>query len=160
MNAQSSSIGLKSGEYGGKYHAAAPRRSIASFTAGTWCARRLSMTTTSPLRSRGQRVRSMKSTKRGPLTEPRNLRWQTSPSVRIAPTTEIFLPQLAGLSSSTRWPSGAQPWDGVIATLQPDSSRKTNRSRSINAAAFANSSRCSWTSARLLSVGAKVFFFD
>jgi len=49
---QQCSMGLKSGEYGGKYRSSAPAASMSSRTPGTLCALRLSMTT-SCARARG-----------------------------------------------------------------------------------------------------------
>jgi hypothetical protein len=55
---QTISIGLKSGEYGGKYSTLAPADSIIRLTCGRLWAVRLSITTTSPGRSVGTSTRS------------------------------------------------------------------------------------------------------
>lgn len=52
-SAHTASIGLKSGEYGGRNFTVAPRRTISAATAGALSARRLSSNTISPGCRRG-----------------------------------------------------------------------------------------------------------
>jgi hypothetical protein len=53
------SIGLRSGEYAGKYSTLAPRAAIAFSTPATLCTRRLSMPTMSPRLRVGPRICSI-----------------------------------------------------------------------------------------------------
>lgn len=141
------------------YKTRAPAASMASRTSGAWWGRRLSSTTTSPGYSLGASSSRTYATKATRFIAPLMVRWQSTRSFLIAPTTVMFPPQFAGLSSQTRCPAGARPYEGVMAKLHPDSSMKTSRSGSIFETSARNVRRLAWTSGRCCSEAEKDFFF-
>jgi hypothetical protein len=154
------SIGLRSGEYGGRCCTEAPARSIAPTTAGSLWADRLSETRMSP----GRRIRrssvSANVSYRGhvgaPLVDHRRDRAVQPRRTHHRRLVEWYLP--AGIWSTTRSLRGARPWVRVMVVLALLWSRKTNWSGSIPAARSPHSCRRATTSGLSCSLALRDFF--
>ena len=155
---QTCSIGLKSGEYGGRYHTPAPARRTARATARPRCACNRSSTTTSPGRRHGTSTCSTYAANVAASIAPVKANGATRPSAR-APATSVVARQWdCGTWPTTRSPRGARPYNRPMAVFTPVSSRKTQRLGSMPAARPRKVARLCRTSGRPCSAARGTFF--
>ena len=128
---QHASIGDRSGEYDGKYSTRAPRPAIASTMPDTLCARRLSITTTSPGLNVGPRTLLDMDAKHRARRRPWNHHQRLETAQRKRPDQRHVNPGVPGHAVADVLASGARPHRLVIARLTPDSSTNVKRSKAI-----------------------------
>jgi hypothetical protein len=107
--AHSCSIGLKSGEYGGKNHSSACAAAMACRTRSDLWLDKLSITTTSPGRSCGTRPSSTNVANASLSVAPAKNTPAQTPLDRKAPIMVVTCQWPQGTASTTRAPRGPRP---------------------------------------------------
>ena len=153
------SMGLRSGEYGGKYISFAPTASIAFFTPLTLWAGRLSIMTTSPRARVGARNCSTYALNAGPFIGPSRTSGAVMPSWRSPARKVVVFQWPCGTLAIRRSPRFALPRVRAILVDAPVSSRKTSRSGSRLPCIAFHSARAAATSTRSCSAAWAVFFY-
>jgi hypothetical protein len=106
---QQSSIGFRSGEYGGRNSGSAPAASINARADFRWWAPRLSSTTTSPGSSTGTKWSRTKASHTSPVVPPTLVIIAATPSPVSAPIIVSTVPRFRGTWATRRFPLGAPP---------------------------------------------------
>lgn len=155
---KTSSIGFRSGEYGGRYSNSAPADSINSRTRSPLWLDRLSITTTSPGRNSGTRTCSTNASKTSRLTEPSTTVEHRIPSSPSAAISVVVCQCVKGTRSTRRAPRGDRPRSRVILVFAQVSSMKINRLASMCLDQSFQKARFAATSGRSCSAAWIVFF--
>jgi hypothetical protein len=151
-------MGLRSGEYCGRYRSVAPADSIASRTPGTLCDGRLSIMTISRRLSVGTRNCFTHSTKVSPFIAPSITKGATMRSWR-SPATNVMVFQCpCGAYPISRRPRGQRPRSLTMLVLVAVSSIKTSRAGSSKPCSRIQRRRAHATSARCCSAAYRLFF--
>jgi len=151
------SMGLRSGEYGGRYRQRAPVAAMASCTPATLWLGKLSAMTMSPGCSVGQRNVCPYLRNASPSRGPSRTIGAVMACTRKPAMKGVVCPCPCGTDALPRGPWGARPRARVILGLVPVSSRKTSFSTSSVGWLACHSARAVRTSSRACSLARRVF---
>ncbi len=121
-----SSIGLKSGEYGGSASSDAPADSTSRLTSGVLCDERLSSTTTCPRTSVGASPSRTNATNVSVSVAPSNVAETVMPRAVMAAIVLNTFQCPCGTLLMTRSPGAARPCVRCIVVVAPNSSMNTS----------------------------------
>ena len=152
------SMGLESGESGGRKSRVAPAASIAGRTAGPLWTARVSKRTVSPGRTGGPHPCLTSVWKARPSRAPGSSSGAVRPAARKPVMTVVVLQWPCGRLATSRSPRRQRPCHRASLVVRPVSSRKTNRVGASVGGRVPQASRAVFPAGRCCSCAGPVFF--